>query len=220
MVGAFAKDRDPRYFKSVKVRFAKSVFPGDTLVTEMWKESDTRVVFRTSVKERSEVVLTSAAVELYTEIPKPKPKAQVQAAEKTGAAPTQPISADIFAAIGAFLAKSSETVAKVGKVFQFKLSGPDSVWTVDVKGASGCSQGETSKPDCTLEMSDADFMDMCTGKADVHNDVVLGTGVIDWPSLLREAARSGVKWYFIEDESDAVAQQIPQSLRFLEQVKW
>ncbi|MBI2928054.1 MAG: sugar phosphate isomerase/epimerase [Verrucomicrobia bacterium] len=59
-----------------------------------------------------------------------------------------------------------------------------------------------------------------TGKSDVNNDVVLGTGVIDWPALLREAARSGVKWYFIEDESDAVAQQIPQSLRFLEQVRW
>jgi sugar phosphate isomerase/epimerase len=59
-----------------------------------------------------------------------------------------------------------------------------------------------------------------TGKSDVNNDVVLGTGVMDWPAILREAARSGVKWYFIEDESDAAAQQIPQSLRFLEQLEW
>jgi 3-hydroxyacyl-CoA dehydrogenase/3a,7a,12a-trihydroxy-5b-cholest-24-enoyl-CoA hydratase len=32
------------------------------------------------------------------------------------------------------------------------------------KGAVG--EGETVKPDCTLAISDADFMDMCTGKAD------------------------------------------------------
>jgi hypothetical protein len=34
------------------VRFADSVFPGETLITRMWKESDTRVIVETSVKER------------------------------------------------------------------------------------------------------------------------------------------------------------------------
>jgi hypothetical protein len=36
----------------------------------------------------------------------------------------------------------------------------------------------------------------------------------------RAAKKAGVKWYFIEDESPTAAQQSPQSLRFLEQVKW
>jgi hypothetical protein len=44
--------------------------------------------------------------------------------------------------------------------------------------------------------------------------------MMDWPAILKAAQRAGVKWYFIEDESSASAQQIPQSLRFLERVKF
>ncbi len=58
-----------------------------------------------------------------------------------------------------------------------------------------------------------------TGKSDVSNDVALGTGQMDWPAILRAAKQVGVKYYFIEDESPTAAEQIPQSLRFLEQVK-
>lgn len=50
--------------------------------------------------------------------------------------------------------------------------------------------------------------------------VVLGTGQMDFPALLKAAKRAGVKWYFIEDESPTAAEQIPQSLRYLEQVRW
>src|SRR6266540_1786289 len=59
-----------------------------------------------------------------------------------------------------------------------------------------------------------------TGKSDVNNDVTLGTGMMDWPAILKAAQRAGVKWYFIEDESSASAQQIPLSLRYLERVKF
>ncbi|MEQ9322615.1 MAG: MaoC/PaaZ C-terminal domain-containing protein, partial [Polyangiaceae bacterium] len=163
VVGEYAPNGDPRYFKSIVVRFSKSVFPGDTLVTEMWKESDQKIVFRTKVKERDEVVISNAAVELYDEIPKPKAK-KPEAAKPT-TAPSEPISADIFNAIGTFFGKNAETVKKVQKVFQFQLTSPDSVWTVDAK-AGAVDKGETQKPDCTLALSDADFMDMCTGKAD------------------------------------------------------
>jgi sugar phosphate isomerase/epimerase len=54
----------------------------------------------------------------------------------------------------------------------------------------------------------------------VNDNVVVGTGVLDWPAILRAAKRAGVKWYFLEDESDAAPEQIPQSLRFLERVAW
>lgn len=59
-----------------------------------------------------------------------------------------------------------------------------------------------------------------SGKSDVSNDVVLGTGQMDWPAILNAAKRAGVKWYFIEDESPTAAGQIPRSLSFLEQVKF
>lgn len=59
-----------------------------------------------------------------------------------------------------------------------------------------------------------------TGGTDVKNDAALGAGKMDLPAILRAAKEVGVKWYFIEDESPWSEQQIPQSLRFLEQVKF
>jgi sugar phosphate isomerase/epimerase len=59
-----------------------------------------------------------------------------------------------------------------------------------------------------------------TGGTDVNNDVVLGTGQVNWPAVLKQAKKSKIKYYFIEDESANAAEQIPQSLRFLETVRW
>jgi 3-hydroxyacyl-CoA dehydrogenase/3a,7a,12a-trihydroxy-5b-cholest-24-enoyl-CoA hydratase len=167
VVQSFAPNGDPGYFKSIRVRFADSVFPGETLITEMWRESDEKVIFRCTIKERDSVVISNAAVELYKEIPKPRAKAKPAAAAAAGAgAPAQPISADIFNAIGTFVAGDPSVAEKVKTVFQFKLSSPDSIWTINLKDGSSVGQGETHKPQCTLEMSDADFMAMSTGKAD------------------------------------------------------
>jgi sugar phosphate isomerase/epimerase len=61
---------------------------------------------------------------------------------------------------------------------------------------------------------------LLTGQTDVTNDVPLGTGQIDYPPILRAAKKAGIKWYIIEDESPSSEQQIPQSLRYLENVKF
>lgn len=57
-----------------------------------------------------------------------------------------------------------------------------------------------------------------TGKSDVNNDVAIGTGMMDWPAILKAAKKAGLKYYFIEDESDAAAAHVPESLKFLETV--
>jgi sugar phosphate isomerase/epimerase len=59
-----------------------------------------------------------------------------------------------------------------------------------------------------------------TGHSDVTNDAALGKGMMDMPAILKAARRAGVKWYFIEDESPWSEGQIPESLRYLEQVNW
>ena len=58
------------------------------------------------------------------------------------------------------------------------------------------------------------------GGTDPNNDVTLGTGQMDWPKILAAAKKSGVKHYFIEDESADSVNQIPRTLKHLEGVRW
>ena len=43
-------------------RFAKHVFPGETLRTEMWQTAEDTVTFQTRVVERDAVAISNAAV--------------------------------------------------------------------------------------------------------------------------------------------------------------
>ncbi len=61
---------------------------------------------------------------------------------------------------------------------------------------------------------------LLTGKSDITNDVAFGTGIMKWPEIMKAAQKAGIKWYFIEDESPVSIEQIPVSMRWLEQLKF
>jgi multifunctional beta-oxidation protein len=50
-------------FKNIKVRFAGTVLPGQTIVTEMWRDGS-KVLYQAKVKETGKLCISNAAVEL------------------------------------------------------------------------------------------------------------------------------------------------------------
>lgn len=53
---------DPDRLTSIEGRFTKPVFPGDTLVTDLWVTGAGEALFTTTAKERNEAVLSSGRV--------------------------------------------------------------------------------------------------------------------------------------------------------------
>src|SRR5205809_3720700 len=57
------------------------------------------------------------------------------------------------------------------------------------------------------------------GKADDESNVVLGQGDVNIAAIMKAAKKIGIKHYLIEDESPSSVEQIPESLKYLEQLK-
>jgi acyl dehydratase len=52
---------DPARFKTFEVRFSGVVYPGETIVTEIWRESQNKLIVQAKAGERGEVVIANAA---------------------------------------------------------------------------------------------------------------------------------------------------------------
>lgn len=65
VIKAFANNDSSR-FRALKLRFSKPVLPGQTIVTQMWKDGahPNRIVFNCIVKETGTIVISNAYIEL------------------------------------------------------------------------------------------------------------------------------------------------------------
>jgi putative sterol carrier protein len=101
---------------------------------------------------------------------------QIPRAAPSGAAPASSAPAPASGGFNAVLvfdelkkriASNPDIVKSVGGVYHFNISksGQNKTWTVDLKNGSGSvAEGANGKADCTLTLSDDDFVGMMTGK--------------------------------------------------------
>ncbi|REG81219.1 sugar phosphate isomerase/epimerase family protein [Algoriphagus antarcticus] len=59
-----------------------------------------------------------------------------------------------------------------------------------------------------------------SGGTGPENDVILGTGELDIPGILRESNKLGIKHMFIEDESDEELENLPKSIAYLKSLTY
>eukprot|EP00112_Aurelia_sp_Birch-Aquarium-sp1_P005279 Seg1598.13 transcript_id=Seg1598.13/GoldUCD/mRNA.D3Y31 product="Peroxisomal multifunctional enzyme type 2" protein_id=Seg1598.13/GoldUCD/D3Y31 len=149
---------DVSLFRCIKARFNRPVIPGQSLITEMWKEAN-RVHFVVKVKETGENALTGGYVDLKGD--KDGPSADTQSGG---------LASDvIFQEIAARVNDMPDVAKKINGVFVWKVTkdGKDAGnWVMDFKSSppkiyQGAFDG---KSDVQLTVSDDDFVAMATGQ--------------------------------------------------------
>jgi len=171
-------NNDASKVKAVKARFSAPVLPGDTLITQMWKEGS-RVFFNVKSVEQGKVVINNAYVDIVGDSPSPSspspsPSASASASASAAAGP-EVKSSIVFAGMAQVLEKHPEVGKKINAVYQFNLTGakPTS-YVLDLKQGKIYEGTFSGKPDITLTVSDDDYFDMATGVIDPQTAFLKG----------------------------------------------
>lgn len=170
-------------FKSIKARFAKHVFPGETLETIVWKEGD-KAIFVVRIVERDELAITNGAVEIGSLEVK---KETTSTAAVSPAAPLADVagfkSSAVFKQIHAALATMSPAdkkakIAQVNGVFQFEVTseeGKKATWYIDLKKVGTVGTGPApGRADLTVILADGDFSSLAEGKLNPQKAFMAG----------------------------------------------
>ncbi|KAI8826865.1 17-beta dehydrogenase 4 variant [Fimicolochytrium jonesii] len=172
-------ESDGSKVKSIKARFSKHVFPGETLQTEMWKEGN-KVIYQVRVLERDAIAISNAALVFHGDANDASASAGGAAEASAPAGVSAPgfKASPVFEALKAAIESGSEEErkARVGKtkaLFQFNLttspSSEPTSWTVDLKnGLGSVNLGPAKNPDATVIVSDDDFVALAAGKANAQ----------------------------------------------------
>lgn len=169
---------DASAFKSIKVRFAKFVFPGETLQTEMWKSDDgKKIIFQVRVLERDVLAITNAAVELNVAgSASEKSLSSSPAAASSAGLPAVDgfKSSALFQQIAAGMkagteASRKQNVKKINSIFLFEITSDNKSkkqqWYIDLKNGTGSvGLGKPAASDVQISIADSDFVLLASGK--------------------------------------------------------
>ncbi|XP_001606624.1 peroxisomal multifunctional enzyme type 2 isoform X1 [Nasonia vitripennis] len=152
-------DGDPDALKTLKVRFAKPVLPGQTLRTDMWRNGN-RIHFQTTVVENNSNVITGAYMDLK-EVKTPSIMSNLCSAAKN-------LESDaVFAQMADYVKSHPEQVKKINGVFHYIVTSkgePQADWTLDLKKCVVYKGKPEGKVDTTLTIDDKDMIQLALGK--------------------------------------------------------
>eukprot|EP00002_Diphylleia_rotans_P027994 TRINITY_DN563_c0_g1_i1.p1 TRINITY_DN563_c0_g1~~TRINITY_DN563_c0_g1_i1.p1 ORF type:complete len:436 (+),score=125.50 TRINITY_DN563_c0_g1_i1:94-1401(+) len=197
-------NNDPARFKSIQVRFAKHVFPGETLITEMWKVSPSKVVFQVKVKERNAVCVSNACVEIVPAEGETQSAETSNSSASAGGAVTVAgfTSSALFEAMKLAVEADPALVKKVNGIFQFDLTaaGKTESWTADLKAGTVYLGAAKPKADATISITDENFVALSDGKLNPQKAFMQGLlkvkgnmGLVQKLELVTKAAKGKAK---------------------------
>ncbi|GIK75383.1 MAG: hypothetical protein BroJett021_43710 [Chloroflexota bacterium] len=130
---------------------------------EMWKASPITTLNMTTFDPAA--VRVMAELVMGADAGRPDRTISLPPAATPPAAPAEPTPATIFERMAKRIAENPDLAGKIGASFQFNLTGEQSSsWVIDLKNGAEVRRGELPGADCTVTMSDADFVALATGK--------------------------------------------------------